>query len=576
MAIVWFAISLALLVAIGVAVFLLFSAKQQISALQEETDAKLNAVRTEADSKLAAVREEAAKQLDQQKTAYQKLKEKAEEAVRTLKQRLVRYQSITDIEAEVARIAADNAKQKEEADRLLRAAEQAKEDATSAAELIVKDAKAEADSLKQHGLQIIERANANASVIVENANNEAKRRSQDAYDIMQDTDRFRGALRALKNQVEGYGSEYVVPIQSVIDELADETAYQQAGQELKRARTNSRNMVKAGQAADCDYSEKNRRETAVRFVTDAFNGKVDSILSTIKSTNVGKVEQKVRDAFALVNLDGAAFRNARITDAYLKARLEEVKWAALAQDVKKQQQEEQRRIREKIREEKKVQREIEKALKTAERERALIEKARTEIEAALLEATEAEKETLKAQLADMEEKLRTAEEQGQRAMSMAQQTKKGNVYIISNIGAFGEGVFKIGLTRRLDPHERVKELGGSSVPFAFDVHALIESEDAPALEHRLHKHFVLHQLNKVNHRKEFFRCDLTHIRAEVESLGLESTWTMAAEAQEYRETLAIEDRIAGDEKAREQWVNRQLQLEDAEDAFADDDAADGE
>jgi hypothetical protein len=99
------------------------------------------------------------------------------------------------------------------------------------------------------------------------------------------------------------------------------------------------------------------------------------------------------------------------------------------------------------------------------------------------------------------------------------------------------------------------------VPFEFDVHALIKAEDAPALENQLHKHFVLHQVNKVNHRKEFFRCDLSTIRGEVEKLGLEAHWTMAATAQDYRETLAIERKIADDPLARERWVQRQLELD---------------
>jgi len=161
----------------------------------------------------------------------------------------------------------------------------------------------------------------------------------------------------------------------------------------------------------------------------------------------------------------------------------------------------------------------------------------------------------------LQEKLKIAEEKRQRAISMAQQTRCGHVYIISNIGSFGEEVYKIGLTRRLEPLDRVRELGDSSVPFEFDVHALIKSDDAPSLEHQLHRHFLLHQVNKVNHRKEFFRCDLTKIRSEVESLGLQAQWTMRAEARDYRETLAIERKIASDPISREQWLQRQLELD---------------
>lgn len=99
---------------------------------------------------------------------------------------------------------------------------------------------------------------------------------------------------------------------------------------------------------------------------------------------------------------------------------------------------------------------------------------------------------------------------------MAQQTKSSYVYIISNFGSFGDGVFKIGMTRRLEPLDRVRELGDASVPFTFDVHALIYSEDAPALEAELHRHFNEHRLNLVNNRKEFFRVDLDELKAKLE------------------------------------------------------------
>ena len=118
-----------------------------------------------------------------------------------------------------------------------------------------------------------------------------------------------------------------------------------------------------------------------------------------------------------------------------------------------------------------------------------------------------------------------------------------------------------GLTRRLEPLDRIRELGDSSVPFEFDVHALIFSEDAPALECQLHRHFLLNQINKVNHRKEFFRATIDEIRKEIESLQLTAHWTMTAAAQEYRETLAIERAIAADPAAKEAWMKRQLLLD---------------
>ena len=146
-----------------------------------------------------------------------------------------------------------------------------------------------------------------------------------------------------------------------------------------------------------------------------------------------------------------------------------------------------------------------------------------------------------------------AEARGQRALSMAQQTKHGNVYVISNIGSFGENVYKVGMTRRLDPLDRVRELGDASVPFPFDVHAIIESEDAPGLENTLHKALSLMQVNKVNPRKEFFRVNIADIKSMVENMGLNTTWTMDAAAAEYRETLAIEEAMKNDPDSKRRW-----------------------
>ena len=161
---------------------------------------------------------------------------------------------------------------------------------------------------------------------------------------------------------------------------------------------------------------------------------------------------------------------------------------------------------------------------------------------------------------ELEEKLALAEEKNQRALSMAQQTKSGNVYIISNIGSFGENVFKIGMTRRLEPLDRVKELGDASVPFEFDVHAMIYSENAPKLENELHKTFLLNQMNKVNPRKEFFKLGLNDIKSVVDELDIDVKWTMIAEARQYRETLAIEKSISQDIDKKKEWEKYQLEL----------------
>ena len=320
-------------------------------------------------------------------------------------------------------------------------------------------------------------------------------------------------------------------------------------------------MVKTGLAAACEYVENNRREAAIRFVVDAFNGKVDSILTRSKADNNGKLEQEIRDAFALVNYNGTAFRNAKITDQYLAARLNELKWAATAYVLKEQDREEQRRLQEQIREEEKVQRECERAIKEAAKEADAIKKVMEKVQQQVAEANESQRAEYETKLQELEAKLKVAEEKSQRALSMAQQTRAGHVYVISNIGSFGEDVFKIGMTRREKPLDRIRELGDASVPFGFDVHAMIKSEDAPTLEKQLHRLFVRQQVNKVNPRKEFFRLGITDIHREVGSLGVNAQWTMKAEAQHYRETLHIEQQIRENPVAEREWTRHQLEFE---------------
>ena len=151
-----------------------------------------------------------------------------------------------------------------------------------------------------------------------------------------------------------------------------------------------------------------------------------------------------------------------------------------------------------------------------------------------------EKGQYEEQLSDLQQKWEEAEERNQRAKSMAQQTKKGHVYVISNIGSFGENVYKIGMTRRLDPMDRVKELGDASVPFEFDVHAIIFSQDAPTLETKLHHAFEEKRVNKVNKRKEFFKTSLMSIKELTDTENLECHWTIKARAEQFRESLALE------------------------------------
>ncbi|MEM6298360.1 MAG: DUF4041 domain-containing protein, partial [Bacteroidota bacterium] len=378
-----------------------------------------------------------------------------------------------------------------------------------------------------------------ASKIEQDANKKAEEIAGEAWQAKKNADQYQATVKAMKNIIKGYGDEYLVPNQSLLDALAEEYSHKEAGVELTKVRELIKSMIKNGEVADCDYAEAHRRNTAIEFITDAFNGKIDTIMSKVKYDNYGKLKQQIQDAFRLVNHNGKAFRNARITPRYYDVILDQLKWAVTVHELKKKDLEEQREIREQMREEEKARRQYEKARKEAEKEERMLAKAMKEAEAKLGKAAADERAKFEAELEEIRLKLAEAEEKGQRAMSMAQQTKRGHVYIISNIGSFGEGVLKIGLTRRLDPMDRVKELGDASVPFAFDVHAMIFSENAPQLEKELHDTFAENRLNKVNYRKEFFEVKLSDLKEKITEKGYEPRWTMRAEALEYRESIQL-------------------------------------
>ena len=463
---------------------------------------------------------------------------------------LKKYQGIVDIETEIKNL---QLKSEKEIQIERNAAQHEIDIAKQEAKAFREKAKLAQITAEETATLKVTSADKEAKRIIANAETKAKEIAGDAYEIAGKVKELEKAARAMKNTIEGYGDEYLKPTYSLLDDLAEDFGYAEAGQQLKLARENSARMVKLGTAARCEYVEENRKKTAIAFVIDAFNGKVDSILSKTKKDNFGKLEEKIKDAYNLVNYNGRAFRNAEVTPEYLSARLEELKWAVRASELKARVHEEQRQIREQMREEEKARKEYERAMKEAAKEEDLIRKAMEKAQKQIETATEAKRAEYESKLEELRQKLKEAEERGQRAMSMAQQTRHGNVYVISNIGSFGENVYKVGMTRRLDPMDRVRELGDASVPFPFDVHAIIESDDAPALENSLHKDLSLMQMNKVNPRKEFFRVSLADIRNLVEQRNLSTNWTITADATEYRETLAIEKAMKNDPDAKHEW-----------------------
>jgi hypothetical protein len=439
---------------------------------------------------------------------------------------LAKYEGLVDVEAHAAAV--------------IEQANRRRDQATSEAEQLVAGARSEAERVLQRAAQA------------------ADERSKEASATIREARTLERTIKAMENVIEGYGEKYLIPTAGLLDELAADFGHKEAGAKLKAARAAMRAMIKSGTAADCDYVEKERRATAIHFVLDAFNGKADSVLADVSHDNYGTLAQRIEDGAALVNKNGQAFRNARVTPEYLKVRLDELRWAVVAMELRARDREEQRALRERIRDEEKAQREYERAMKEAAREEEALRRAMEKVQRDVDKASSEQKAAYEAQLAELSARLVAAEEKNRRALLMAQQTRAGFVYVISNIGSFGEHVYKIGLTRRLEPMDRVRELGDASVPFEFDVHAMIRNDDAPTLERALHKKFLRAQVNKVNGRKEFFRVQLLDIRREIERMKLDVTWTMTADCREWKETQAIEEAMRKGTLDEATWSAQQL------------------
>jgi len=283
-----------------------------------------------------------------------------------------------------------------------------------------------------------------------------------------------------------------------------------------------------------------------KLMLRAFNGECSSFIFTVKWNNIDKIEMRIEKSFADINKVYEK-QGIFITKRYKKLKLEELQLNYEYANKKQEEKEEQRTIREQMREEQRASREFEAVQKKAEKDEASYQKALDFARAQLAQRAESEsfdlakQQAMQAKIDKLEALVSESDEIKQRALSMAQQTKRGHVYVISNIGSFGEQVYKIGMTRRLDPLDRVIELGDASVPFKFDVHAMIYSENARALEAKLHKAFENNRVNLINNRKEFFYVNLADIEKVVTADYGTIEFTKLAEAMEYRESYALRE-----------------------------------
>lgn len=318
--------------------------------------------------------------------------------------------------------------------------------------------------------------------------------------------------------------------------------------ELDAVRAKQAVMLKAGSAALCDAKwtvdgdlkkGKQMSDQNMKLMLRAFNGECDAAIAKVRFNNVVAIRERIEKAFDAINKSGKPNRCA-LVETYKALKLAELSLAHEYAEKVQAEREEQREIRERLRDEEKAQREFEQAQRDAEREEQRFTAALAKARAELAAAQGAKHQQVEAKVAELEARLAEAHAQKERAISQAELTRSGNVYVISNEGSFGPGVFKVGMTRRLDPMERIRELGDASVPFSFDVHAIIYSNDAPALENALHRSLTAARVNLVNLRKEFFAVSLDDIeRAAHKSGQPEVEFVRTAIAEEFRKSAMI-------------------------------------
>ena len=367
------------------------------------------------------------------------------------------------------------------------------------------------------------------------------------------------SVEALTQQVQTLNNE-IQQKKAFIIFMDDEILYQDFGlytpvynlmnsemykDKLAVVRERQKNMIKNNTAAyfPTNFTYNNSLAQGKKLVADnvkqilrAFNNECEAIIDKVKFNNVESIRKRLIKSCEDLNKLNAKMQIS-ITPSYLDLKLQELNLCYEYAIKKQEEKEEQKRIREEQREAQKLQREIEEARRTSEKERSHYRNALHRLEIQMQSANEIERTILEERRLEVQRQLDNIEEEIRKIDYREANQRAGYVYIISNIGSFGENIYKIGMTRRLEPMDRVDELGDASVPFAFDVHAMIFSDDAPALEAALHMAFDDRKVNMVNTRREFFHVTLEEIEAVVkQNFDKTVEFTKIPNAEQYRES----------------------------------------
>ena len=283
----------------------------------------------------------------------------------------------------------------------------------------------------------------------------------------------------------------------------------------------------------------------IKQILRTFNTECENAIDRVKFNNIDSMRKRIEKSFESLNKLNQTV-NVGLKPSFLNLKIEELYLAYEYQVKKKEEKEEQKRIREELREQAKLKRELEEARKNIDKDLKHFTNALETLNIQLNnnELNQEQREALLNKKNELEEQISTLTNNLKDIDYRQENQKAGYVYVISNIGAFGENIYKIGMTRRLNPQDRIDELGDASVPFNFDVHAMIFAEDAPALENALHKAFDNKKVNMINQRREFFNVKLEEIEKVVRT-NFDNTveFIKTPEAEQYRESVKMREQI---------------------------------
>ncbi len=389
-------------------------------------------------------------------------------------------------------------------------------------------------------------------------------------------------LKSLEHQVQAKRSQIVVLDEEILvqefglyEPRYDFAKLDSYKLELEKVRILQKELIKQGMAitGSTDWSVNGSVQKGQKMVKDlqkiflrTFNIECEDAISRVKYNNFDASVKKISASRDSILKLGTSM-NISVTTRYYDLKIRELTLSFEYQLRKQKEKEEQKAIREQMREEAKLQKEHEEARKDIEKERKhytnALEKAKDALKVC---KSDEDKKLLEDKIAELGLKLEEIDSNLRDIDYREANKRAGYVYIISNIGAFGENVFKIGMTRRLEPMDRVDELGDASVPFDFDVHAMIFSEDAPKLETALHNAFSDRKVNIVNPRREFFYVTLDEVEKEVKK-NYDKTvhFVKLAEARQYRESLKMSKSAGGRSSTK---VNREQLLDDLDETAA--------